>query len=135
MLYGTEYWAVKNQYENRVGITEMRMLCWMSGKTGRDKIRNDTRVGLAPIVKMMVENKLRWFGHFERIFVDVVVRKVDQMEESRIKRGRGRHKKTIRETIRKDVKVSELDPNMVLDRILWRNLIHIIDLTWCSFCT
>jgi len=57
------------------------------------------------------------------------------MEESRIKRGRGRHKKTIRETIRKDVKVSELDPNMVLDRILWRNLIHIIDLTWCSFCT
>ena len=35
----------------------------MSGKTRRDRIRNDTireRVGVAPIVEKMVENRLRW---------------------------------------------------------------------------
>ena len=69
------------------------------------------RVGVAPIVEKLVENRLRWFGHVERRPVDAVVRRVDQMEESQVKRGRPR--KTIRETIRKDLEVNELDPNMV----------------------
>jgi hypothetical protein len=54
------------------------------------------------------------------------VRRVDQMEESQVKRGRGRPKKTIRETIRKDLEVSELDPNMVFDRTLWRSQPHLV---------
>jgi len=36
-----------------------------------------------------------------------------------------RHRKTIKETIRKDLKINELDPNMVYDRTLWRNLINV----------
>jgi len=36
---------------------------------------------------------------------------------------------TIRETIRKDLEVNELDPNLVYDRTLWRNLIHVTDPT------
>jgi len=35
--------------------------------------------------------------------------------ENQVKRGRGRPRKTIRETIRKDSEVNELDPNMVYD--------------------
>jgi len=61
--------------------------------------------------------------------VDVVVRRVDQMEESQVKRGRGRPRKTIRETIRKDLEVNELDLNLVYDRTLWRHLIHVADST------
>jgi hypothetical protein len=75
------------------------MLRWMSGKTRRDKIRNDTireRVGVAPIVENLVENKLRWFVHVERRPVDTVVRRVDQMEESQLKRGKGRPRKTMK---------------------------------------
>jgi hypothetical protein len=53
MLYGTKCWAVKSQHENQVShAAEMRMLRWMSGKTRRDRIRNDTireRVRVAPI--------------------------------------------------------------------------------------
>jgi len=62
--------------------------------------------------------------------------------ESQIRRGRGKpkrrkktirfsfvQKKTIRETTRKDLDINELDPNRVLDKTLWRNLIHIIDST------
>ena len=77
----------------------------------------------------MVENWLRWFGHVEIRPVDADVRIVDQIEESQVKRGRGRPRKTIRETIRKDLKVNELDPNMVYDRTLWCHLIHVVDPT------
>jgi hypothetical protein len=87
------------------------------------------RVGVTPIVEKLVENKLRWFVHVERRPVDAVVRRVDQMEESLVKRGRGRHKNTIRETIRNDLEVNELDPNMVYDRTLCRHLIHVADPT------
>lgn len=40
------------------------------------------RVGVAPIVQKMVENRLRWFWHDERRPVDSAVRKVDHMEGS-----------------------------------------------------
>ena len=71
ILYGTECWAVKSQHETKVGVAEMRMLRWMCGKTRQDKIRNGAireRVGVAPIVEKMVENRLRWFGQSRRTF-------------------------------------------------------------------
>ncbi|KAL5123787.1 Metal tolerance protein C1 [Glycine soja] len=132
ILYGTECWAVKSQHENKVGVAEMRMLRWMCGKTRQDKIRNKAireRVGVAPIVEKMVENRLRWFGHVERRPVDSVVRRVDQMERRQTIRGRGRPKKTIREVIKKDLELNDLDRSMVLDRTLWRKLIHVADPT------
>ncbi|KAH1210522.1 LINE-1 retrotransposable element ORF2 protein [Glycine max] len=132
ILYGIECWAVKSQHENKVGVAEMRMLRWMCGKTRQDKIRNEAireRVGVAPIVEKMVENRLRWFGHVERRPVDSVVRRVDQMERRQTIRGRGRPKKTIREVIKKDLELNDLDRSMVLDRTLWRKLIHVADPT------
>ncbi|KAH1202220.1 NADH dehydrogenase [ubiquinone] 1 beta subcomplex subunit 8, mitochondrial [Glycine max] len=115
ILYGTECWAVKSQHENKVGVAEMRMLRWMCGKTRQDKIRNEAireRVGVAPIVEKMVENRLRWFGYVERRPVDSVVRRVDQMERRQTIRGRGRPKKTIREVIKKDLEINGLDRSM-----------------------
>ncbi|KAH1220391.1 LINE-1 retrotransposable element ORF2 protein [Glycine max] len=132
ILYGTECWAVKSQHENKVGVAEMKMLRWMCGKTRQDKIRNETireRVGVAPIVEKMVENRLRWFGHVERRPADSVVRRVDQMERRQTIRDRGRPKKTIREVIKKDLELNDLDRSMVLDRTLWRKLIHVADPT------
>ncbi|RZC31475.1 Pentatricopeptide repeat-containing protein [Glycine soja] len=132
ILYGTECWAVKSQHENKVGVAEMRMLRWMCGKTRQDKIRNEAireRVRVAPIVEKMVENRLRWFGHVERRPVDSVVRRVDQMKRRQTIRGRGRPKKTIREVIKKDLELNDLDRSVVLDRTLWRKLIHVADPT------
>jgi len=97
-----------------------------------DKITNDhirESVGVAPIVEKMVENRLRWFGHVERRPIDSVVRRVDQMEDSQITRGKGRPRKTIRETIKKDLEINELERNMVYNRTLWSNLIHVTDPT------
>ena len=108
-------------------INKIFSYIFLSNRLMNDSIRE--RVGVAPIVEKLVENRLRWFGHVERRPVDAVVRRVDQMEESQVKRGRGRPRKTIRETIRKDLEVNELDPNLVYDRTLWRNLIHVVDPT------
>jgi predicted transcriptional regulator len=51
------------------------------------------------------------------------------MEDSPITRGKGRTRKTIRKTIRKDLGINELDPNMVYDKTLQRNLIHVANPT------
>jgi hypothetical protein len=78
----------------------------MCGKTKEDGILNGNireRVGVAPIVGKMVETRLRWFRHVERRTVDFVVRRVDQMQDSQITRDRRRYRKTIRETIKKDL--------------------------------
>jgi hypothetical protein len=89
--------------------------------------RERERVGVTPIVENMVENRLRWFRHLERKLLDFVVRTVDQMEDSQITRDRWRLRKAISETIRKDLEINELDPNMVYDETLWRDLIHVVD--------
>jgi len=112
----------------------MRLLPWMCAKTRRDKIRNDNirdRVGVEPIVEKMVEmeTRLSWFGHIERKPVDFVVRRVDQMEDGQITTDIGRPRKTIRETIKKDPEINELDQNMIYDRTLLRNLIHVAEPT------
>ena len=66
------------------------------------------RVGAAPIVAKMVETMLRWFRHVKRRSVYYVVRRVDQIEGSQISRGRWRPRKTIRDTIKKDLETNEL---------------------------
>jgi len=57
-------------------------------------------VGGSTYSRKVGKNRLRWFGHVERRPVDAVVRRVDQMEKSQVKRSRGRPRKTTRETIR-----------------------------------
>jgi len=77
----------------------------------------------------MVETRFRWFVHVERRPMDYVVRRVDQVKGSQITRGRVRPRKTIRETIKKDLEINELEKNMIFNRTLWRRLIHVTDPT------
>jgi len=55
------------------------------------------------------------FGHVERKPIDSVVRRVDQMKDRKITRGERCPRKTIRETIRKYLQISELNQYMVYD--------------------
>jgi hypothetical protein len=88
----------------------------MCGKTRWYRIRNDEikeRVGVAPIVEMIFDSRLRWFEHVERMHVDYVVRKIDHMEGIHITRGKGRFRKTIRETMRNDPEIYGLQKEIV----------------------
>ncbi|KAM2015880.1 hypothetical protein ACFX16_046360 [Malus domestica] len=106
MLYGTECWAVKHQHVHKMGVAEMRMLRWMCGHTRKDKIRNEDirgKVGVAEIEGKMRENRLRWFGHVQRRPTDAPIRRCDYETEVQGRRGRGRPRKTLEETLRKDL--------------------------------
>jgi len=48
---------------------------------------------------------------------------------SQITRGRGRPRKTIRETIKKGLEINELEKDMVFGRTLWFCLIYVADPT------
>ncbi|KAM2423333.1 hypothetical protein ACFX1W_021073 [Malus domestica] len=106
MLYGTECWAVKHQHVHKMGVAEMRMLRGMYGHTRKDKIGNKDirgKAGIAKIERNMRENRFRWFGHVQRRPTDAPVRKCDYGTEVQGRRGRGRPRKTLEETLRKDL--------------------------------
>ncbi|KAM1790899.1 hypothetical protein ACFX12_034922 [Malus domestica] len=132
MLYGTECWVVKHQHVHKMGVTEMRMLRWMCGHTRKDKIRNEDirgKVGVAEIEGKLRENRLRWFGHVQRRPTDAPVRRCDHRTEVQGRRGRGRPRKTLEETLRKDLEYLDLTDDMTQDRAQWRSKIHIADPT------
>ncbi|KAM2069715.1 hypothetical protein FF1_001213 [Malus domestica] len=113
ILYGIECWVVKHQH---VGVVEMRMLRWMCGHTRNDKIRNEDirgKVGVAEIEGKMRENRLRWFGHVQRRPTDAPV---DHGTEVQGRRGRGRPRKTLEETLRKDLEYLDLTEDMIQNR-------------------
>lgn len=66
----------------------------MIGQARKDNIRNECiqdEFGVPPIEEIqekMTETQLRWFGHVRRRPMEFLVRKVDQMEDTLIKKGR-----------------------------------------------
>lgn len=127
-----EFWIIKNQAENKLSVVEMRILCWIYGKTIYDMIKNDNireTVVVAHIVEKLVENRIRSFEHVERKFVDYMVRRVDQIERSKTTKNKKRPKKVIKEDIKKDLDFNILIMIMVIDRTLGWKLIHVADST------
>lgn len=49
----------------------------------------------------MVENRLMWFEHVMRKYVDYVIMRVNKMNRTQTTRGRRRHKHIIRKIIKK----------------------------------
>ena len=48
--------------------------------------------------------------------IEAPVRRIDQMEDSPLNRGRGRPLKTLRDIIKKDFEINGLSESMVFDR-------------------
>ena len=95
------------------------MLRWMCGHTRKDKIRNElirNKVGVVPIEEKMRETRLKWFDHMRRRPVGAPVRRVDEMEQVVKKRGRGRPKKTLGETLKFDMQCMGLNEDITKDR-------------------
>ncbi|PHT28989.1 hypothetical protein CQW23_31440 [Capsicum baccatum] len=96
MLYGAEFWPVKNSHIQKMKVAEMRMLCWMCGLTRGDRVRNETimeKVGVTPVECKMREVRLRWFGHVKRRGMDAPVRRCGRLALDGFRWGRGRPKK------------------------------------------
>lgn len=90
----------------------MRVLYWMYDMTRHNRIKNDNikeSVGVTSIVEKMIENRFKWFEHAKIRLIDYVVRRVNYMEISQTTIGRGRHRKIMREVIKKGIKINNLD--------------------------
>jgi hypothetical protein len=85
----------------------MRMLRRCCGHIRRDRIRNDDirdRVGVAPIEEKLIQHRLRWFGHVQRMPLEAPVRSGVLKRADNVKSGRGRPKLTWNESVKRDLK-------------------------------
>lgn len=128
MFYDTECWTVKSLQERKLSVAHIRMLRWMSSHTRQCRFCNECikeKVGVTPIKEEMVESRLKWFSHVRRVLV-ALVRKVDQMDDSPIV-NRGRQRKTISETIEKDLELTDLSKDAVYDVTQWQCQVYVFD--------
>ena len=91
----------------------------MSGKTRKDKIRNEFIHGslrVAPIGDRMRESRLRWFGHVQRRPMIALVRQSETIQVEGATRTRGRPKLTWVEVVRKDMTIYNLTADMTLNK-------------------
>ena len=108
----------------------MRMLRWMSGKTRKDKIRNEFirgSLGVAPIGDKMRESRLRWFGHVQRRPMTAPVRRSETIQVEGARRNKGRPKLTWVEVVKRDMAACNLTADKALNSAEWRNRIHVAD--------
>jgi hypothetical protein len=92
MLYGAEYWSTKRRHVQQLSVAEMRMLQWICGNTRRDQVQNDDiceRLGVALVEEILVQHRLRWFGHIQRRPTEAPVRGGVIRRFGNEKRGRG----------------------------------------------
>ena len=108
------------------------MLRWMCNHTRKDKIRNDVihnKVEIVLIEEKMRETRLRWFGHVRRRPRDASMRRVDEMKQLVKKRGRGRPKKILKETLKFDMRCMGLNEDMTKDKNTWKSRIYVANPT------
>jgi hypothetical protein len=83
------------------------MLRWMCGHTRRDRVRNDDirdRVGMVLIAEKLVQHRLRWFGHIQRMPPDALVHSGLLKRADNVKRGRGRPNLAWEVSVKRDLK-------------------------------
>ena len=123
MLYGSETWPIKVEESQRLQRNEMSMILWMCGVTMRDRYPCEelrARVGIKPIVNVMCQRRLRWFGHIERREDNSWLKKVQILAVDGHSRG-GRPRKTWEHVIMEDLRVKGLRREVAQNRAEWRS--------------
>ena len=126
LTYGLETAPLKKAQEQKLDVTEMKMLRWMSGVTRMDRVQNRYIRGSTKVMeasKKVQESRLRWFGHLKRRENgEHVARDVMEMEVVGTRR-RGRPRVRWKDCIRKDMEEKDIGEHQVMDRNSWRRLI------------
>ena len=102
MTYGSECWAVKKKYENKLNSAEMGMLRWARGKTRLDHVRNEDirkEAHIKPVETFLENKSLKWSDHCLRREPNHICVKSLRLEVSG-RRSRCRPKKRRRDNIR-----------------------------------
>jgi hypothetical protein len=85
----------------------MCMLRWICGNIRKDRVQNDDireRLRVAPIKEKLVQHRLRWFGHIQRMSAKAPVRSGVIRRTDNERRGTGRSNLTWEESVKRDLK-------------------------------
>jgi hypothetical protein len=134
MLYGTECWPTKKRHVQQLSAAEMRILRWICDNTRRDRVRNDDireRLGVAPVEEKLMQHRLRWFEHMQRMSVNAPIHNGVIRWTSNKKIGRWRSNLTWEESMKRDLKNWCITKELALDREEWNVAIHVSE-SWSS---
>ena len=101
----------------------MSMIRWMCSVTMRDRYPCEelrAQVGVKPIVDVMRQRRLRWFGHIERREDNSWLKKV-QILAVDDHNGRGRPRKTWEHVTMEDLRVKGVTREVAQNRAEWRS--------------
>ena len=105
----------------RLEAAEMRMLRMMCGITLKDKIRNKKirmLTGVETLEEYLRSQRLRWFGHVQRMSGEKAPVKAGEISVDGKKVGRP--KKRWREVVTEDMKRRGLEIEDAMERVKWR---------------
>ena len=120
LLYASECWAPNVNDLLKLQCNDRAMIRWTCNVRLKDHISSDSllrKLGINNIQTLLRYNRLRWFGHVVRN--DGCINSITEFEVVG-QRGRGRPKKTWKDTINNDLrhwKLSRADP---ANRMEWR---------------
>ena len=120
LLYASECWAPNVNDLLKLQRNDRAMIRWTCNVRLKDHISSDSllrKLGINNIQTLLRYNRLRWFGHVVRN--DGCINSITEFEVVG-QRGRGRPKKTWKDTINNDLrhwKLSRADP---ANRMEWR---------------
>ena len=127
MLHGTETWPIRKENEVALQRAEMRMVSWMCGVKVQSKVPSKgsrERLGLDDIISVLLQKRLRWYGHVVRKEDNDWVKKCLEYEVEGAM-PRHRPKKTWTEIVQKDCQARKLNREDAVDCNIWRE--HIRD--------
>ena len=119
LLYGSETWVLQKKNERKMNAVEMRSLRRICGVSLADRIRNEEVHRMAgtneDVTVRMQKNVLSWFGHFERMSHERMVKKIYDGKVSG-KRDRRRPRLTFKNTVSKIVEEGHVKSMRTLRR-------------------
>ena len=127
LLYGMETVEVTNTQEKRMEVAEMKMLRFSTGKTRKDRIRNEevrSRTGVVELGQKLRETRLRWLGHIIRREESYVGRRMRNLVVGRRRKRRRRPKRRWQDCIDDDLRVIARKEEDALDRKEWRRVVR-----------
>ena len=123
LLYGAECWTVRKKEKQIIEKTEMRMLRRIKGVTLRERERVKSvdirkELGVSSIQEKVIEMRLRWYGHMQRM-EENEVRAVGDMRVPG-KRPRGRPRGRWMDGVRRNMQTLRITPEDAQDRTFWK---------------
>jgi hypothetical protein len=126
MIYGSETWPMKADHEARLERTEMRMVRWVCGVSLKERIASTVlreKIGIDAIGNVVRRNRLRWFGHVERMEDENWVKKCTTLAVAG-SRPIGRPKTSWMAVVKGDMKRLGLKREDAQERGKWRSVIR-----------